>query len=160
MTPDEETVRTVYESIKRGDAATASGCYADDAAYRDLAFDLRGASDIAAMWRLVCSRHVKVKYCNIRTEGSEVKGEWEFDYLFRGTRPVHNPMRSTFVFRDGKIISHHDDASLWNWAKQALGVAQATLVTAFPLILRRQAKEELRVFKEAESRSVPVSASR
>ena len=60
------------------------------------------------MWRLVCSRGVKVEYRDIRTEGSEVKGHWVFDYKFHGTNPVHNEMDSTFIFRDGKILVHHD----------------------------------------------------
>jgi ketosteroid isomerase-like protein len=150
MTPDEETVQRVYESIKRGDAATAAECYCDDAAYEDLAFELKGKPEIAAMWRLVCSRGVKVEYRDIRTEGHEIKGHWVFDYKFRGTNPVHNEMDSTFVFRDGKILVHHDHASRWTWAKQALGVPEGALVTILPSILRREAREELDTFIKNE----------
>lgn len=150
MTRDEETVRNVYEAIKRGDAAAAAECYCDDAAYRDLAFDLKGKPEIAAMWRLVCSRGVKVEYRDIRTEGREVRGDWVFDYKFHGTNPVHNEMASTFVFRDGKILVHHDQASRWTWAKQALGMPKGALVTVLPFLLRRQAKEELDAFREKE----------
>ena len=77
------------------------------------------------MWRLVCSRGVKVEYDDIRTKGSELKGHWVFKYKFHGTNPVINEMNSTFVFRDGKILVHHDRASRWKWAKQALGIPKA-----------------------------------
>jgi ketosteroid isomerase-like protein len=150
MTPDEETVRRLYESVKRGDAAAATECYCDDASYRDIAFDLKGKSDIAAMWRLVCSRGVKVDYGNIRTEGSEVKGHWVFNYRFHDTNPVNNPMDSTFIFRDGKILVHHDSASRWNWARQALGIPKGALVTVLPFILRQEAKQELETSKAKE----------
>jgi ketosteroid isomerase-like protein len=150
MTPDEETVRKLYESVKRGDAAAAAECYCDDASYRDIAFDLRGKPDIAAMWRLVCSRGVEVEYCDIRTEGSEVKGRWVFNYRFHGTNPVNNPMDSTFIFRDGKILVHHDHASRWNWARQALGIPKGALVTVLPFILRKEAMEELETSKAKE----------
>jgi ketosteroid isomerase-like protein len=143
MTPAEETVQRLYESVKRGDAAAASECYCDDASYRDIAFDLKGKPDIAAMWRLVCSRGVEVIYGYIRTEGSEVKGHWVFKYKFRGTRPVINGMDSTFTFRDGKILVHHDDASRWRWARQALGIPTGALVTVLPFILRIMAKKDL-----------------
>ena len=84
------------------------------------------------MWRLVCSRGVKVVYGAIRTEGSEVKGHWVFDYKFRGKRPVHNIMDSTFAFRDGKISSHRDEGNLWSWSKQAMGFLW-TLSSGFDL---------------------------
>jgi ketosteroid isomerase-like protein len=143
MSPAEETVQRLYESVKRGDAAAAAECYCDDASYRDIAFELKGKPDIAAMWRLVCSRDVRVEYCDIRTEDSHVKGYWVFHYKFHGTRPVRNPMDSTFTFRDGKILVHHDHANRWKWAKQALGIPKGALVTILPFILRIQAKKEL-----------------
>jgi ketosteroid isomerase-like protein len=150
MTPAEGTAQRLYESIKRGDAATATECYCDDATYQDIAFDLKGKENIAAMWRLVCSREVKVEYGDIRTEGSKVKGHWVFDYKFHGTNPVHNEMNSTFTFRDGKIATHHDSASRWKWAKQALGIPKGALVTVLPFILRIQAKKELEASKAKE----------
>ncbi len=150
MTPEEETVRKVYESIQRHDAASAAECYREDASYRDLAFDLKGKPLIAAMWRLVCSSDVKVTYRDIRTEGSEVKGHWEFDYKYHRVNPVHNEMDSTFVFRDGKILVHHDEASRFDWAKQALGKPTGALVTVFPFILRLMAKKELDKFMAEE----------
>jgi hypothetical protein len=100
------------------------------------------------MWRLVCSRDVKVEYRDIRTEGPEVKGHWVFDYKFHDVNPVHNEMDSTFVLRDGKILSHRDRGSRWNWARQALGIPKGALVTLLPFILRGQAKKELEESKK------------
>ena len=151
MTPAEETVKTVYEAIQRGDAAAATACYCDDAYYEDLAFKLKGNGDIDAHVALVCSRKVKVAYTNIHTDGLEVKGHWVFDYVFAKTgRPVHNEMNSTFKFRDGKIVDHRDEGNRWEWSKQALGFPQDIIVTLAPPILRRQAIEELEKFKAEE----------
>jgi SnoaL-like domain len=154
MTPSEQTVQRVYESVKNDEPAMAAECYSDDASYRDLAFNLKGKTLIAAMWRLVCSRRPKVEYesSDIRTEGSEVKGRWIFDYKFRGKHPVHNEMNSTFAFCGGKILVHHDEASRWAWSKQALGVPMAIVVTVLPILLRIQAKHELRKFMKNEGK--------
>ena len=156
MTPAEETIQRLYESVKRGRPEEAAECYCDDATYRDIAFDLKGKDDIAAMWRLVCSRGVEVEFEDIRTEGDQVKGHWVFDYDFHGTNPVHNEMDSTFTFRNGKIFVHHDEASRWRWATQALGYPKGALVTVFPFILRRQARGELERFKRGERAEQPV----
>jgi hypothetical protein len=53
-------------------------------------------------------------------------------------------------FRDGKILVHHDHASRFRWAKQALGVSKAALVTVLPSILREEGRKELEAFKEKE----------
>ena len=152
MTAAEETVQALYESIRRGDPTAATACYCDDAAYRDIAFDLKGKGDIAAMWRLVCSRGVKVTYRDIRAEGPEVKGHWAFDYHFSKTgRHVINSIDSTFTFRDGKILVHRDDASRWRWAQQALGFPGDVVVTVLPFLFRAQAKKELEEFNKAET---------
>jgi ketosteroid isomerase-like protein len=153
MTPAEETVHRFYEALKRNDAAGVAECYCDDAVFRDIAFDLKGQSDIAAMWRFVCARGIKVAFRDIQKEGSEVKGHWECDYKFHGVTPVHNEIDSTFTLRDGKILSHRDEASRWRWARQALGFPKDLVVTALPCILRRQARKELAEFKAKEGRS-------
>ena len=150
MTPAEEIVRKLYESIMQGNAAAAAECYCGDARYRDLAFDLKGKTEIAAMWRFVCSNEVKVEYCDIRTEGDKVKGYWVFNYLYEHTNPVRNPTNSTFTFRDGKILVHHDHGNRFYWARQALGIPAAILVTIVPCILRILSRGKLNKFRESE----------
>jgi hypothetical protein len=150
MTPDEETVQRLYECLKRNDPAGAAECYCDDAAFRDMAFDLKCKDDLAAMWRFECSRGLKIEYRDIRTEGTQVKGHWVCDYKFHGVRPVHNEIDSTFTFRDGKILVHHDQASRWGWAKQALGFPGDVVVTVFPAALRWKARKELEEFRANE----------
>lgn len=95
------------------------------------------------MWRLVCRRGVKVEYSDIRTVGPEVEAHWVFNYKFDDEHPVINPMDSTFSFRDGKILTHHDRTSRWRWAKQALGIRKGALVTIIPSILRGQARGQI-----------------
>jgi ketosteroid isomerase-like protein len=150
MTPAEETVQRFYECLKGNDPAGAAECYCDDATFEDIAFDLQGKANIAAMWRFECSSGLKIQYRDIRTEGPAVKGHWTCDYKFHGVNDVHNEIDSTFTFRDGKILAHRDDASRWGWAKLALGIPWAVLVTAFPFLLRMKAKKELAAFRAKE----------
>ena len=151
---DEVPVSSVpYQAaqLSRSGLPAAAACYCEDATFHDIAFDLTGKDDIAAMWRLVCSRLEKVEYRDIRTEGLEVKGHWICEYHFSKTHHfVHNEIDSTFTFRGGKIFSHRDVSSRWAWAKQALGELQALVVTALPFVLRIEAMKELNDFKEKE----------
>ncbi|AMV37601.1 nuclear transport factor 2 family protein [Planctomyces sp. SH-PL62] len=153
MTPDEKTVQRFYEALQRFDAADASECYRDDAKFEDLAFQLSGKADISAMWRLVCSKKVKIEFGDVRTEDGEVKAWWIADYMFRGKRHVRYKIQPTFAFRDGKILRHVDSASRWEWAKQALGYPEAVLVTACPPILRAKARKELDEFIANEKKA-------
>ncbi len=151
MTPAEATVQRLYESLVQKDAAAAAENYCDDATFRDLAFDLAGKADIAAMWRLVCSRLEKVEYGKIRTEEGVVKGHWACEYHFSKTGHfVRNEIDSTFIFRDAKILRHGDEASRWQWSKQALGFPKDLVVTALPFILRWEAMKEFQEFKKKE----------
>ncbi len=150
MSPNEQVVQTLYESLKSGDAAAMAECYRDDAKFRDLAFDLKGKQNIADMWRFVCHRRPGIWFGCIRTEGSEVKAHWVADYKFKGVNQVNYGIDARFTCREGKIVVHHDEASRWFWSKQALGFPKDVIVTLFPSVLRKQAWEELKAFLDAE----------
>ncbi len=99
MTTEEETVRRLYECLNAGDAAGAAECYCDDATFHDIAFDLQGKDDIAAMWGLVCNQLKEFWYRDIHTEGEVVKGRWYCRYEFSATGnevpeldPIHVPL--------------------------------------------------------------------
>ena len=150
MSPDEQVVQKLYFSFKSGDAAGMAECYRDDAEFRDLAFHLKGKQNIADMWRFVCHRHPGIEFGNIRTEGPEVKAHWSADYKFKGVNPVKYGINARFTCREGKIVVHHDEASRWVWSKQALGFPKDVIVTLFPAVLHKQARQELEAFLEAE----------
>ena len=152
MTATEQTVRALFSSLDKGDFRTAGDCYQPDARFHDIAFDLEGKDKIAAMWRLVCSRNVKVSYRDIRADQQSGTAHWESLYRFsRTNRLVHHKIDSTFLFRDGKISLHLDRSSRWAWAHQALGFPRGLLVTMLPFLLRNAARKELEEFVAGES---------
>ena len=150
MTNGEQIVQRFYECLTRNDATGMAECYCDDATFHDMAFDLRGRENIAAMWRFECSRGLVVTFRDVRTEGQEVKGHWACDYKFQGKNEVHNEIDSTFTLREGKILTHRDDADRWTWAKQALGFPKSMAVMVAPILLRWEAEKELKAFREKE----------
>jgi hypothetical protein len=150
MKSNEQLIERLFTSLDRGDFRSAGDCYCDDSEFRDIAFDLKGKVDIAAMWHLVCSKQTKLSFCDIKADDRSGTAYWEALYRFSKTnRLVHNEIDSTFTFRDGKILVHHDRSNRWDWARQALGILPAIPLTVFPFILKRQAAKELKKFKES-----------
>jgi hypothetical protein len=72
-------------------------------------------------------------------------------YKFKGENQVNYGIDARFTCREGKIIVHHDEASRWVWSKQALRFPKDVIVTLFPSVLRKQAREELKAFLEAKT---------
>ena len=54
MHANQQTLKTFYSAFARLDADAMAGCYADDAAFEDGVFSLRGKPEIAGLWRMLC----------------------------------------------------------------------------------------------------------
>lgn len=79
---------------------------------------------------------------------------WIATYTFSQTgRKVENKAKALFTFRDGKIIEHQDDFSLWRWSRQALGIPGILLGWTLFLQnkIRRQARRSLEKFMTRSS---------
>jgi hypothetical protein len=147
--PNELLVGRLFSALEPGDFRTAGDCYLDHAEYRDPAFQLKGKSDITAMWHMVCSRNVKVSFRDIHADERTGTAHWEALYIFSKThRLVHNKIDARFTFHGGKILLHQDEWDRWTWTVQALGRLAAIAITALPFLLRWQATTELKRFKE------------
>jgi ketosteroid isomerase-like protein len=151
MSREADLIRTFYAAFGRRDHAAMAACYAPDARFSDPVFrDLQGPR-IAAMWRMLCERgaDLRVEATGIEADGVRGSARWEAWYTFSATRrPVHNVIRATFAFRDGRIATHHDDFDLYRWARQALG-AQGVLLGWTPFVqraIRAQATGALEAF--------------
>ncbi|TGE20489.1 nuclear transport factor 2 family protein [Hymenobacter aquaticus] len=123
MHPHEELLHRFYQSFQRRDHAAMAACYHPDATFDDAAFSLRGP-DIGLMWRMLIERgkDMQLTYNHIRADDSQGQAVWDARYTFSKTRrPVHNHINARFTFRDGKILTHHDQFSFWRWSRQALG---------------------------------------
>lgn len=145
-----------YAAFAARDGAAMGRCYSADATFRDPVFDLQG-SDVAAMWRMLCSRgtDLRISSSNRVADAQGGSADWEARYVFSVTgRPVHNIVHSQFRFRDGRIVAQVDRFDIWRWARQALGLPG--LLLGWTPMLRRKvranAEKALRQFLEAERR--------
>jgi ketosteroid isomerase-like protein len=58
MNAYEQLIERLFSALSRGDFRSAADCYRDDSEFRDIAFNLKGQRDIAAMWHFVGSKRV------------------------------------------------------------------------------------------------------
>lgn len=150
--PNAELITRFYQAFQRQDAEAMAACYADDVRFSDPVFpDLKG-SEAADMWRMLTSRaqNFSLDYSNVQADDTRGSAHWVATYLFSGTgRMVVNRIQANFVFRDGKIVEHHDRFDLWKWSAQALG-AKGALLGWTPLVqgaIRKQASKGLAAFR-------------
>jgi ketosteroid isomerase-like protein len=141
-----------YEAFNRLDAEAMAACYSDDVLFSDPVFgELRG-KQAGDMWRMLTSRarDFSVRFDNVRADDRSGGAHWVATYLFSQTgRTVVNDIQARFVFRDGKIIEHHDHFDLWRWSRQALG-AKGALLGWTPLVqnaIRAQAQKGLKAWQ-------------
>lgn len=131
MPPSQMTLEKLYTAFARLDAAAMAECYAQDAQFDDEVFSLRGRTEVAGMWSMLCeaarSKGADVwqlQHGQVRADARGGGARWEADYRFSATgRMVHNRIDSRFTFdAAGLIATQRDRFSFWNWARQALGL--------------------------------------
>ncbi|KFX69774.1 ketosteroid isomerase [Pseudomonas taeanensis MS-3] len=150
--PNADLIRRFYQAFQQLDAESMAACYSDDVRFSDPVFeDLRGG-DAADMWRMLAARAQDFSLTFDAVEANEQRGSarWVATYLFSQTgNTVVNRIEARFVFRDGKIVEHHDHFDLWRWARQALGMKGLVLGWAPPVqrAIRQQAAKGLAAFQ-------------
>ncbi len=124
MHPNAELINRFYSAFAKRDAATMGACYHDAVHFTDPVFgDLHG-SDARAMWEMLCARgrDLVLDFCEVHADEARGGAQWTARYTFSKTRRiVVNHITASFEFRDGLIVRHHDQFSLYRWARQALG---------------------------------------
>ena len=130
MHTNKVTLEKFYSAFAQLDADTMATCYASDAQFDDEAFSLRGHSEVAGMWRMLCETtranalaDWKLVYSDIEANATSGHAHWEADYCFIATkRLVHNEIDSVFDFNDqGLMVRQRDRFNFWKWSHQALG---------------------------------------
>ena len=154
MHPNEQLLQRLYTCLAARDDDGMAECYADDATFHDIAFDLEGKHRIHAMWDMVCSaERFTATFTVLDADDSRGAAEVVDHYVYHDKsdrsdigRPVDNAIRSEFEFKDGLITWHKDkcDARKWGW--QALGPVKGTLTWLFPALLKKKAKKKLDAF--------------
>jgi ketosteroid isomerase-like protein len=138
-------VHRLYDAFRAGDGDEMQACYAADATFRDPVFDLRGAEEIGAMWKMLIAggTDLVVEVGEIEADASTGRARWEARYTFAATgREVHNVIDAAFTLRDDRIVDHVDSFGFWRWARQALG--PVGLVAGWTPMVRRQVRTTAR----------------
>ena len=121
-----QTIERLYAAFAKLDSDTMATCYADNAAFDDEAFSLKGKVQVTGMWAMLCDatkakgRDVwKLEYRDV----TERSAHWEATYRFSATgRMVHNVIEAEFDFDSaGLIVRQRDRFDFWRWSRQALG---------------------------------------
>ncbi len=143
MHPNEELIETFYASFQKLDAEAMLRCYHADIRFSDPVFPNLSASEVRAMWRMLCkqAKNFELTFADIGADDRTGKARWEARYDFSATgRRVHNRIAAEFEFRDGKIIKHTDTFDFWKWSRMALGPA-GILLGWTPLLRRKVQKQ-------------------
>jgi ketosteroid isomerase-like protein len=155
--PNTELIERFYTAFQRRDADTMIACYADDVVFSDPAFgELRG-DEVRDMWRLLVARaqEFSLTFDSVEADAHSGRAHWVASYLFSQTgRQVINQIDARFVFRDGLIVEHRDNFSLYLWLRQAMGL-RGTLLGWSPLVqraIRAQARRGLALYRNREGR--------
>jgi ketosteroid isomerase-like protein len=145
--PNAALIDSLYAALARRDGAAIAACYAEDAAFSDPVFQLRGR-EIGAMWTMLCARgkDLAVEWRDVRADDARGRADWDARYTFASTgRKVHNRIASEFIFANGRIVTQQDTFDFRRWARMALGFTAAMpFMTAFVRrAVQRQARRAL-----------------
>lgn len=152
-----QTLTRFYTAFAALDADTMARCYAEDVAFDDPAFSLKGRREAGGMWHMLCAaiqakgRDVwLLEFRDLHADASSGHAHWEAHYRFSATgRLVHNIIEAQFTFNpDGLIATHRDHFDFWRWSRQALGTP-GLLLGWTPYLhakVRAQAKANLQKF--------------
>lgn len=125
MHSHEKLIQEFYAAFNAGDFVTMQQSYHANAQFYDPVFQELNADQVQAMWQMLlsASKDLRVQASDIKAGDSSGSCRWDAWYTFSRTgRKVHNIIHAAFQFKDGKIIRHRDDFSLWRWSSQALGM--------------------------------------
>ena len=114
-------LQRLFTALDDHDHPTMAACYHPDATFHDIAFNLRGRSDIHAMWHMICEdSDIRATFEVLHANDDEGRVALIDHYTFSDTAlKVRNVIDSTFRFRQGSIVRHHDHCDPRAWAAMA-----------------------------------------
>lgn len=113
-----------YTAFANGNAEAMIACYHDDIEFHDPAFGTLKGEKAKSMWKMLLSSGdgTQIIFDQVNANNNRGSANWQATYNFGPKkRKVINNIKASFEFKDGKIIKHTDDFSMWKWSKQALG---------------------------------------
>jgi hypothetical protein len=156
----QSVLREFYTAFKEGNSTQMTDFYHNEAIFEDPAFGILNSQEVKLMWKMLLSRSdskLTVQFTDAKIEGNSGTLHWTADYIFSGTgRRVHNKIKATFEFKEGKIYRHKDDFDLYNWACQALGWPGYVWgwTPSFRNKLRKKTRKLLQKYAEKSARSL------
>jgi ketosteroid isomerase-like protein len=147
MHPHAALLQTLFGALARHDAQAIADCYHPDAIFHDIAFDLRGRTEIHAMWRMVCAGDIRATFdiMSADDEAGHVRVVDEYTFTETGRR-VRNVIESRFRFADHLVIEHRDQCDPRVWADMAIGGVGGFLAGRVEVLRRWKARRKLRRF--------------
>lgn len=125
MHPNEQLIKDFYSHLNQKNHQKMAEAYTENATFKDELFLLKGI-EVKAMWRMLCeasSQDFRIECKKVQADDQKGTAEWEAFYTFSRTgKKVHNKLKSTFEFRDGKIHVQEDIFNFWSWSSQAFGI--------------------------------------
>jgi hypothetical protein len=149
MNANSKILNQLFSSLDRHDHQAMADCYDREATFRDIAFDLRGKTQVHAMWHMICETDIRTTFDlgQVDEQNGEVNVVDEYTFSSTG-RKVRNVIRSQFRFRNGLIIEEQDLCDARLWAAMALGGVAGFLAGRFRFLRSLKARKMLRAFIE------------
>lgn len=148
MHPNADLMKRLFTALGQRQPDTMTSCYAQDARFKDIAFDLDGRPQIQAMWEMVSkAKDLRATFEILHADDTSGRARVVDTYTYSATgRPVRNEISSDFTFRDGLIVRHVDKCNALSWGIQALGPVQGLLSWLVPWKRREMAMKRLNEF--------------
>ena len=148
---NEQLITSFYSSFQKKDYKGMQECYADTATFSDAVFVNLNATEVKAMWEMLCKRgkDLTLQFRDVKAHGNKVTAEWKAHYTFSASnRKVVNLIKADFVIENGKIVKHTDTFDFYKWSKQALGATGILLgwTNFFKNTVRKGARKSLNDF--------------
>lgn len=119
----EAVITGFYDHFVAADAAGLLAHYHPDAVYDSpLTGELRGEA-LRQWWQLLCGQQGgtnRAALSQLDADDYRARLEWRLHYRYRAAA-VALSGQAHFEFAHGRILSHHDDFSVWTWASQTDG---------------------------------------
>lgn len=150
-------IQKFYSAFQNLDPEAMAACYHDQVQFQDPVFNKLSGKDPSDMWRMLISRggaSLKISFSDIISDETSGSAAWEARYMFSKTnRNVHNKIKATFKFKDGKIIEHNDHFNFWKWSQMALGLPGYILGWSSSF-KKKVSDESLKALKKFQEKSI------
>lgn len=124
MDTNKQLIEKFYTSFNKLDAEGMISCYHPEVTFYDPVFENLDATEVKAMWRMLCrnAKGFSLTFSDVQADEEYGDCRWVATYTFSATgREVVNRVKAHFKFHEGLIIEHMDDFDMWKWSRQALG---------------------------------------